>query len=386
MAFGKLYIDQKNNFSLKNAITVEEIHMLRQAKNAYVIDVATKQDDIIGLDIQTLAVKAPGDGKPKLTGQPHKFDQDRFGQPPTFMSSDKLVHYEPTQIRNIDIYLTYSSKGVGGVWNAFADAEDIKAKSFALFLRNQRAWQAKPLEDNHITKWKEASKGMPLHLVLPHGSYLMNLGSPKEDTLNKSRTLFVEELDRCHKLGIPHFNFHPGSSCGEMSREKCCLQIAESINIAHEQTKGSEVIAVLENMCGQGNTVGGDLHELRIIIQNVNDKSRVGVCIDTCHANAAGYDLGSEEGFEELINDFGKIIGWQFLRGLHINDSKGKAGDHLDRHENIGKGTIGIEGFRRIMNCEYFTDMPLILETPYTTNDGYGKEIVKLERLIKKEG
>lgn len=321
----------------------------------------------------------------KKSQAPKKKKKEKYEPVPRPIEYTSIGDGPPAPPKTGKMYMGAHCSGAGGVWNAFADAEDIKAKSFALFLRSQRQWVAKPIEDDHIIKWKEASKGMPLHLVLPHGSYLMNLGSPKEETLSKSRNLFVEELDRCHKLGIPHFNFHPGSSCGEMSREKCCLLIAESINIAHEQTKGSKVIAVLENMCKQGNTVGGDFHELRIIIQHVKDKSRVGVCIDTCHAHAAGYDLGSEVGFEDLINDFGKMVGWQFLRGLHINDSKGNAGDHLDRHENIGKGTIGIEGFRRIMNCEYFTDMPLILETPFTTNEGYAKEIVMLDRLITKK-
>ncbi|MCL4150522.1 UNVERIFIED_CONTAM: hypothetical protein GTU68_048866 [Idotea baltica] len=149
----------------------------------------------------------------------------------------------------------------------------------------------------------------------------MNLGSPKKEILDKSRTLFVEELRRCQSLGIPHFNFHPGSCLGEISREECCRLIAESINLAHEQTEG--VICVIENMSKQGFTVGGDLHEIRLIIEGVHDRTRVGVCIDTCHAHAAGYDLASAAGFDRLLGDFERIIGWQFLRGMHLNDSKG---------------------------------------------------------------
>ncbi|XP_037794632.1 probable endonuclease 4 [Penaeus monodon] len=278
-------------------------------------------------------------------------------------------------------YMGCHVSGAGGVWLAFQNAVECNAKSFALFLRNQRRWVAKPLDELTVTKWKEAAKDTPPHLILPHGSYLMNLGSPNPETLEKSRNMLLEELQRCERLGIPHYNFHPGSTTGKISREECCKLIAESINKAHEQTKG--VICVLENMSCQGFTVGGDLHELRVIIENVKDKSRVGVCIDTCHTHAAGYDLSSESGFETFVDDFGKIIGWQFLRGLHINDSKGNFGDHKDRHENIGKGTIGIEGFRRIMNCSYFNDMPLILETPWTSNEGYAKEIKILEGLVK---
>ncbi|XP_042890875.1 probable endonuclease 4 [Penaeus japonicus] len=278
-------------------------------------------------------------------------------------------------------YMGCHVSGAGGVWLAFKNAAECNAKSFALFLRNQRQWVAKPLDDATVKKWKEAAKDTPPHLILPHGSYLMNLGSSNPETLEKSRNMLLEELQRCERLGIPHYNFHPGSTTGQISREECCKLIAKSINIAHKQTKG--VICVLENMSCQGFTVGGDLHEIRVIIENVEDKSRVGVCIDTCHTHAAGYDLSSESGFKTFLDDFGKIIGWQFLRGLHINDSKGKVGDHKDRHENIGKGTIGIEGFRRIMNCSYFNDMPLILETPWTSNEGYAKEIKILEGLLK---
>ncbi|XP_045584236.2 probable endonuclease 4 isoform X1 [Procambarus clarkii] len=277
-------------------------------------------------------------------------------------------------------YIGCHVSGAGGVWNAFENAELCKAESFALFLRNQRQWNAKPLDEGTIDKWCDVSQDYPPHLILPHGSYLMNLGSPVPETLEKSRNMLLEELQRCEKLQIPHYNFHPGSTLGKISREECCKTIAESINLAHSQTKA--VICVLENMSCQGFTIGGDLHELRVIIEHVKDKSRVGVCIDTCHAHAAGYDLSTEAGFQELLDDFGKIIGWQFLRGLHINDSKGKVGDHQDRHENIGRGTIGLEGFRRVMNCEKFNDIPLILETPWTSNDGYAKEIKKLNSLV----
>ncbi|XP_050700726.1 probable endonuclease 4 isoform X3 [Eriocheir sinensis] len=277
-------------------------------------------------------------------------------------------------------YMGSHVSAAGGIWNAFENAEECSSKSFAIFLRNQRQWNAKPLDEETVEKWKEIGKDFPPHLILPHGSYLMNLGSPVPETLEKSRAMLVDELQRCQRLGIPHYNFHPGSTTGKISREECCKLIAESINLAHSQTKG--VICVLENMSCQGFTIGGDLHELRLIIEHVKDKSRVGVCLDTCHSHAAGYDLSTEEGFEELLEDFEKIIGWQFLRGLHINDSKGEVGDHLDRHENIGKGSIGVEGFFRVMNCEHFNDLPLILETPWTSNAGYANEVKALTSLI----
>ncbi|XP_018014258.1 probable endonuclease 4 isoform X2 [Hyalella azteca] len=277
-------------------------------------------------------------------------------------------------------YVGAHISAAGGIHNVFNNARAINAKSFAMFMRSQRQWIAKPFTDDHVVRYKEQSKSFASHLILPHGSYLMNVGSSKPDLLQKSRDLLVEELGRCHQLGIPHFNFHPGSCVGGSSRADCCRTIAESINIAH--SKVPDVIVVLENMCKQGNTIGGDFHELRLIIELVDDRTRVGVCLDTCHAHNAGYDLSTEDGFNSMISDFEKIIGFQFLRGLHINDSKNEAGAHVDRHECIGKGHIGIEGMKRIMNCDLFNDLPLVLETPYTDDAGYAKEILMLEGLI----
>ncbi|XP_064114475.1 probable endonuclease 4 [Macrobrachium nipponense] len=312
---------------------------------------------------------------------PQKQNKEENEQPvPRPAKYESLGEGPPSVPSTGKMYVGCHVSGAGGLWNAFTNAEECNAKSFGLFLRTQRQWAAKPLDDSTVTKWKKALKDLPPHLILPHGSYLMNLGCPVPETLIKSRAMLLEEIGRCEKLGIPHFNFHPGSTLGKISREECCKTIAESINNVAEQTKG--VIFVLENMSCQGNTVGGDFHELRTIIENVKDKTRIGVCLDTCHAHAAGYDLGTESGFERFIEDFGKIVGWQFLRGLHINDSKGKSGSHLDRHENIGKGTIGKMGFSRIMNCKHFLDLPLILETPWVSNAGYSKEIKLLESLI----
>ncbi|KAF2362095.1 AP endonuclease 2 [Trinorchestia longiramus] len=277
-------------------------------------------------------------------------------------------------------YVGAHISAAGGIHNVFSNARAINAKSFAMFMRSQRQWAAKPFLEEHVSLFKELGKDFPKHLILPHGSYLMNVGSSKPDLLEKSRALLVEELDRCLQLGIPHFNFHPGSCVGGSSREACCRTIAESINIAH--AKVPQVIVVLENMCKQGNTIGGDFLELRHIIEHVKDRTRIGICIDTCHAHNAGYDLATEEGFNSLIEDFKKIIGFQFLRGLHINDSKNEAGAHVDRHECIGKGHIGTAGMRRVMNCELFNDLPLILETPYTDDEGYAKEIKMLECMI----
>ena len=260
----------------------------------------------------------------------------------------------------------------------------------ALFLRPQRTWSAKPLDPDVIDKFKSLTEkhNMATHLILPHGSYLLNLGSPDTSQREKSLDVLVDELERCQKLGITLFNIHPGSSCGKISRDECISHIATGINTAHVRTPGSNVKIVLENMSCQGHTIGGDLRELRQIIDQVDDKSRVGVCLDTCHAMAAGYDLSTEAGFTRFLSEFEEYVGWQWLVACHINDSKGPAGCHRDRHENIGKGTIGVEGFRRIVNCPHFTDIPLILETPLDEKLGnkcYQTEINLLYDLIDKK-
>ncbi|KAJ8037059.1 DNA-(apurinic or apyrimidinic site) lyase [Holothuria leucospilota] len=256
------------------------------------------------------------------------------------------------------------TSAAGGLWNAVSDAVEIKARAFALFLKSQRQWNAKPLEEDVITKFQSALKEHGFHpdFILPHGSYLLNCGSPKAETLQKSRDALLDEVQRCQRLGLNRYNFHPGSTCGEISVEKCLDLIGESINGVLEKTSG--VTVVVENMSCQGNTVGGKFEELKGIIDRVNDKSRIGVCLDTCHAFAAGFDLSTADGYKKMMDDFEEIVGFEYLKGVHLNDSKGKVGCHLDRHENIGKGFIGLEGFRRVMNDPRFEQVPLILETP----------------------
>ncbi|XP_065583973.1 probable endonuclease 4 isoform X2 [Artemia franciscana] len=267
----------------------------------------------------------------------------------------------------------------GGLAEAVFNAAEIGARSFALFLRSQRQWLAKPMEQKIIDDFKAVREefGYPPHLILPHGSYLLNLGSSKLENLQKSRELLLDEIMRCEALGLTHYNFHPGSTCGECTITECLKNIADSINYVHERTYPSKVMTVIENMSKQGNTVGGFLHEIGEIIQLVKDKERVGVCIDTCHAFAAGYDLATDEGFQSLLNDIEKDIGFEYIVAMHLNDSKFPVGSHKDRHENIGKGHIGKEGFRRIMNCKKFSDIPIILETPWDESKTcpYSKEI-----------
>lgn len=251
----------------------------------------------------------------------------------------------------------------GGVENAPINANDIGAKGFALFTKNQRQWVAAPLTQKNITSFKkncEKFNYLPKH-ILPHDSYLINLGHPEEDKLEKSRAAFLDEMQRCEQLGLDRLNFHPGSSLGKVSDEDCLKTIAQSVNIVLDKTKG--VKAVIENTSGQGNNLGYTFEQIAYIIDNIEDKSRVGVCIDTCHAYTAGYDLKSEEGYKKTWDEFDKIIGFKYLMGMHLNDSKKELGSRVDRHHSIGEGLLGIEPFKRLMNDKRFDDIPLILET-----------------------
>ena len=252
----------------------------------------------------------------------------------------------------------------GGVENAPLNAAAIGAKAFALFTKNQRQWFSTPLSESSVEAFKRNcfESGFSSEQILPHDSYLINLGHPTEEGLEKSRESFLEEMRRCEQLGLTMLNFHPGSSLKEISTEECLSRIAESINIALDKTQG--VCAVIENTAGQGSNVGNKFEEIAFIISRVEDKGRVGVCIDTCHAMAAGYDLKKENGVSEMLSQFDKTVGLQYLRAMHLNDSKKGAGSHVDRHENIGLGEIGLEAFRSLMRDKRLDNIPMILETP----------------------
>ncbi|KAM3914725.1 putative endonuclease 4 isoform 2-T2 [Leptodactylus fuscus] len=264
----------------------------------------------------------------------------------------------------------------GGLWKAVLEAKRIGARAFGLFLRSQRTWNSKPLEEEAAEKFRRTCDelGFKSRYILPHSPYLMNLGSPKPDVFQKSRAMLVEELNRCQKLGLTLYNIHPGSHIGEMPVSKCLELIADGINYAHSQVPG--VTVVLENMSCQGSTVGGRFEELRGIIDHIKDKSRIGVCLDTCHAFAAGHNLSEENGLQRMLDEFNKIVGLPYLKAVHLNDSKGGVGCRLDRHENIGRGHIGVEGFKKVMNEPRFNDIPMILETPASPDfEDYSDEI-----------
>jgi len=252
----------------------------------------------------------------------------------------------------------------GGVENAPVNAHAIGAKAFALFTKNQRQWFSKPLTEKSIHLFKENCEkyGYKPHQILPHDSYLINLGHPDSMALEKSRTAFLDELQRCEQLGLDRLNFHPGSHLKKISEETCLATIAESINIALDKTSG--VIAVIENTAGQGSNLGFKFDHLAYIIDRVEDKSRVGVCIDTCHTYTAGYDIKTEAGYKHTFDEFESIVGFQYLKGMHLNDSKKELGTRVDRHHSIGQGFIGEPLFKRIMNDSRFDNIPLILETP----------------------
>lgn len=251
----------------------------------------------------------------------------------------------------------------GGVENAPLNAHGIGATGFAMFTKNQRQWFAPELSQLSIDAFKAmcAEYGYPPESILPHDSYLINLGNPDPEALAKSRESFIGELRRCAALGLDRLNFHPGSHLKKITEEQCIELIAESINIALRETDG--VTAVIENTAGQGSNMGYRFEHLAGIISLVDDKSRVGVCLDTCHSFAAGYDLSSREACEATFAEFDRIVGFKYLRGMHLNDALKPLGSRIDRHSELGKGYIGLECFKYIMGDSRFDGMPLTLET-----------------------
>lgn len=250
----------------------------------------------------------------------------------------------------------------GGVENAPLNAMAIGADAFALFTKNQRQWVSPPLTAKSIELFKENCRksGIPPEYILPHDSYLINLGNPDEEAIQKSRAAFIDEMQRCEQLGLTMLNFHPGSHLNKVSVEQCLDEIAANINLALSRTKG--VTAVIENTAGQGSNVGNKLEEIRYIIDRVDDKSRVGVCIDTCHIYSAGYDIVND--YDAAFAAVDNIIGREYLKAVHLNDTKKALGSRVDRHESLGLGLLGMDFFKRFMQDPRFDNMPIVLETP----------------------
>ena len=250
----------------------------------------------------------------------------------------------------------------GGVENAPLNATAIGADAFALFTKNQRQWVSAPLSEKSIRLFKERCQegSFDPRYILPHDSYLINLGNPDEEAEQKSRAAFIDEMKRCEQLGLTMLNFHPGSHLNKISVEECLDRIAANINLALSMTSG--VTAVIENTAGQGSNVGNRLEEIRYIIDRVEDKSRVGYCIDTCHFYSAGYDIVGD--YEGAFAQLDRAIGLEYLRGIHLNDTKKALGSRVDRHESIGLGLLGTAFFEKLMKDPRFDNIPIILETP----------------------
>ena len=274
-------------------------------------------------------------------------------------------------------YIGAHVSAAGGVENAPANAHGIGATGFALFTKNQRQWVAAPLTAAQIDAFRKACDkyGYTPAQILPHDSYLINLGHPEREALEKSRAAFLDEMQRCEALGLDRLNFHPGSHLQKISPERSLDLIAESINIALDKTRG--VTAVIENTAGQGSNLGFAFEHLAYLIERVEDKSRVGVCIDTCHAFAAGYDLRTAEACDKTFAELERVVGFGYLKGMHLNDAMKILGSHVDRHTPLGEGMIGMECFHYIARDERFDGIPLILETPDETR--WSEEIARLK-------
>ncbi|AXW88255.1 deoxyribonuclease IV [Lonsdalea britannica] len=281
-------------------------------------------------------------------------------------------------------YVGAHVSAAGGVDQAVIRAHEIEATAFALFTKNQRQWRAAPLTPDVIDRFKSACEQYHYSpaQILPHDSYLINLGHPVEEALEKSRAAFIDELSRCQELGLTLLNFHPGSHLQQIDESRCLSRIAESINLALDATEG--VTAVIENTAGQGSNLGFRFEHLAEIIDQVEDKSRVGFCIDTCHAFAGGYDLRTEDDCQRTFEELEKIVGFRYLRGMHLNDAKSEFNSRVDRHHSLGEGNIGKTVFSYIMRDPRFDGIPLILET--VNPDIWPDEIAWLKSQQRVEG
>jgi len=269
----------------------------------------------------------------------------------------------------------------GGIQNAPLNALEIGAKAFACFTKNQRQWKAKPLTQNDIERFKKnlEASGISNQHILPHDSYLINLGNPEEAKREKALAAFIDEVKRCEQLGLRYLNFHPGSHLNQISETQCLDYIADAINQTLSQT--DSLILVIENTAGQGSNIGYQFEHLAYLIQKTNNKKRIGVCIDTCHLFASGYDFRTQETYQKTWQLFEKIVGFQYLKGMHLNDAKSTLGSRVDRHHSIGKGNLGLEAFKFIMQDPRMDDIPLILET--IAPDLWPKEIELLYTLAE---
>ncbi|MCX7983689.1 MAG: deoxyribonuclease IV [Bacteroidetes bacterium] len=272
----------------------------------------------------------------------------------------------------------------GGMWRVFERAVSLGCTTVQLFVKNTTQWHSTPLKSEDIALFHHYHTATRITPVIAHSSYLINLCAVKRDFLRRSRTLLVDEIRRCAQLGISYLVFHPGAHMGKGEQEGI-ERVAESLNIVHETTADEPVMSVLECTAGQGTTLGYTFEHIRAIIDRVNQTSRVGVCVDTCHIFAAGYDIRTEDGYQAVFREFDEVIGFHRLKVLHLNDSKRECGSRIDRHEHIGKGALGLSAFRLLMNDERFSTIPKILETPKSNDLQYDRMNIRtLLQLVRK--
>ncbi len=329
------------------------------------------------LDGDNLENVSPAEGSPVQVSQEPKKPAAKKRKTASKKDEDAMPLAARTAIASLKraMYIGAHVSGAGGVQNAIQNASHIGANAFALFLKSQRKWASPPLADDTKTQFhallNQHSYESRKH-ILPHGSYLVNLAQADHAKATQAYDNFIDDLKRCEALGIALYNFHPGSTGGAPMAE-ACARIAAQLNRAHKAT--ASVVTLLENMCGSGNVVGSRFEELRDIIALVDDKSRVGVCIDTCHAFAAGYDLRTPEAFTKTMAEFDSVVGIKYLRAFHLNDSKAPFGSHRDLHANIGTGCLGLRAFHSIMNHEPLQGLPMVLETPIEEKGPDGKMV-----------
>ena len=280
---------------------------------------------------------------------------------------------------NKELLLGAHMSMAGGLYTAFERAERVGCTAIQIFTKNSNQWNDPVISTEDIAKYREGRNKSKVQIVVSHDSYLINLCGANDKLLEKSREAFVKEIKRCDALEIRHLIFHPGAHT-ILGRKESLRLVADSLNYAHKATEGDDIISVIETTAGQGTTVGSSFEEIAEIISGVKDKKRVGVCIDTCHIFAAGYDIRTSNDYEKTMSDFDKIIGFEKLHVVHLNDAKKPLNSHVDRHEHIGKGEIGKGAFGFIMNDDRFSKIPKILETPKGEN-GYEMDIVNLRTL-----
>ncbi len=270
----------------------------------------------------------------------------------------------------------------GGIFKALERGENLGCDSIQVFTKNQRQWKAKPYSEKEIVSFKESFRKSTIKKVVAHSSYLINLGSPKKESLIKSREAFIDEIIRCHLLSIPMIVVHPGSHLGYGEKEGIRI-IIDSINFIIGKTSHTDVKILLETVAGQGTNIGYRFEHIKEIMDGIENKQRVGVCFDTAHVFEAGYDIKYKESFQKVLEEFNNIIGIKNLFVFHINDSKTPLGSRVDRHTNIGDGEIGLEAFKFLVNNKLFSDLPMILETP-GGEEAYVKDLRTLRGLIYK--